>query len=71
MTKKTVDDLIAMAQDVTKQAAASGEAAASSPELMDAIQSVATQIKRSAGADSQLAALVDQVQALAKGADKK
>lgn len=70
MTKKSVDDLIAMAKDVTKQAAASGEAAGSSPELMEAIQSVVAQIKRTAGADSQLSALVDQVQALARDADK-
>lgn len=71
MTKKSIDDLIAMATDVTKQAAASGEATTSTPELMEAIQSVATQIKRTAGADSQLAALVDQVQTLAKNTDKK
>lgn len=71
MSKKSVDEIISMAKNITEQAANAGEAAAASPELMDAIQSVAAQIKRSAGADSGLAALVDQVQALAKGADKK
>lgn len=67
MTNKTVDDLIAMAKTVTAQAAANGESTTTHPEMMDAIQSVASQIKRMAGADSDLAALVDQVQSLAKG----
>jgi hypothetical protein len=71
MSKKSVDEIISMAKNITNQAANTGEAAAASPELMDAIQSVAAQIKRSAGADSDLAALVDQVQSLAKDADKQ
>lgn len=71
MTKKNVDEIIAMAKKLTKQAATSDAAAGNSPELMDAIQSVAEQIKQAAGGNSQVAALVEQVQALAKDAEKK
>ncbi|PUE55694.1 hypothetical protein [Limnohabitans parvus] len=71
MSKKSVDEIISLAKNIINQAANNGEAAAASPELMDAIQSVTAQIKRSAGSDSELAALVDQVQSLAKGADKQ
>jgi hypothetical protein len=39
--------------------------------MMDAIQSVAAKIKRSAGADSDLAALVQQIEALAKQTETK
>ena len=58
--KKSVDDLIKMAKSVTAQAAANGDST-TTPEMMDAIQSVAAQIKRMSGTDSELAALVDQV----------
>jgi len=71
MAKKNVDELISMAQAATKQAADTGIAADSSQELMDAIQSAAAKLKRAAGADSELAALVDQVQALAKQSENK
>jgi len=71
MAKKNVDEIITLAKTVTAQLSASGEATTTSPEIMDSIQSVAGQIKRMAGADSDLAALVDQVQALAKDTEKK
>lgn len=71
MTNKSIDEVMAMAKSVADQAAKSGELSSATPELIDAIQSVASKIKRSAGADSDLAALVEQVQALANSAVKK
>lgn len=71
MSQKNIDELVTMAKEVTKQAAASGDALSTTPEMMDAIQSVAAKIKRSAGADSDLAALVQQIEALAKQTETK
>jgi hypothetical protein len=68
MTKKNVDEIISMAKALTKKTAATDAATDSSPELMDAIQSVAAQIKQVSGGNTQLTALVEQVQALVKDA---
>jgi hypothetical protein len=70
MSKKQIGQVITMAKAAAKQSAENGNADENSPELMDAIQAIAAQIKEVAGENRQVAALIDQVQALAKDADK-
>lgn len=70
MSNRKVSQLVTMAKAAVKQSAANGNDAENTPELMDAIQLVAAQIKEVAGGNSQVAALIDQVEALAKDTGK-
>ena len=71
MSKQNIDQLVTMAKAAAKQSAENGGDTNNSPEMMEAIQSVAAQIKEVAGGNSQVAALIEQVQALAKETGKK
>jgi len=70
VSKKNMDELIALAKNMAEKAAASEETSRVTPEVMDAIQAVATQIKHRAGHDADLAALVEHVQSLVKNANQ-
>jgi len=65
MNKKTIDQLLSLAKKVADSSANASDVEGESKELMQAIQSVASQINNISGDDPQISTLVQQVNELA------